>query len=196
MIAVLKLKVAIEKELGSYFSTEAHSEGSLIRYINSAVRDICTQKNFDFNKYIKTYTVSTPWVPVQIDYNIETYFIKKWSSDVAFYDFEHYYKNWKQWVCIYWDKLISETPWDYTIYFRGYPVTLTKLEWNLDIPQHFFDLIVVKAVYFWFADIRAYEQATIKDSIYKGMIYNMATRTTNKNPLVKKRLNNNNNKVW
>lgn len=196
MISVLDLKVAIEKELGSYFSTEAHWEGSLIRYMNSAVRDICIQKNFDFNKYIETYTVTTPWVPVNIRYNIETYFVKQWSSDVWFYDFEHYFKNNKQWACIYWDKLLTETTWDYTIYFRGFPETLTKLEWNVDIPQHFFDLIVVKAVYFWFMDIRAYEQATIKDSIYKWMIHNLATRSTNQNPFVKKRLNNNNNKVW
>jgi hypothetical protein len=45
-------------------------------------------------------------------------------------------------------------------------------------------------------DIRAYQQATTVNNIYEGMIKNMATRTDNKFPLKRKRLNKSNNKIW
>jgi len=82
------------------------------------------------------------------------------------------------------------------VIFRGFPETITKLEWTIDIPQHFFDLIVVKATYFGFQDIRAYQQGTLKEQIYQWMIKSLATRTTNQFPLKMQRLNNNPNKIW
>jgi len=57
MIAVSVIASAIKKELGSYFSTEAHKDNDIVRYINSAVRAIVIAKNFDFNQYKYTLTV-------------------------------------------------------------------------------------------------------------------------------------------
>jgi hypothetical protein len=51
MINASTVASPIQKELGSFFSTENHQESDVIRYINSAVRDICIKKNFPFNKF-------------------------------------------------------------------------------------------------------------------------------------------------
>jgi len=46
MIPISKLTANIKKELGSFFSTEAHTSVDLIRYINSAVKALCISKSF------------------------------------------------------------------------------------------------------------------------------------------------------
>lgn len=48
----------VKFELGSVFETEAHGNNACVRYVNSAVRDVCLAKNFSFNKYKTTVTVT------------------------------------------------------------------------------------------------------------------------------------------
>jgi hypothetical protein len=58
MINTQTVADAVKAELGSFFSTDAHRDNSIVRYINSAVRDVCLSKNFSFNKYSTTVTVT------------------------------------------------------------------------------------------------------------------------------------------
>jgi len=195
MISVLQLKTSIQKALWTYFSTEAHKDNDIQRYINSAVRDIVIQKNFDFNNYTIDVEVLQADNVVNIPFQIETYYVKKWEDNVSFYNFKDYYSNnHSDWVGIFWDKFISKQKWTYTVFYKWYPKQITELGWNIDIPEHFFDLIVLKATYFWFMDIRAYQQAQAINWIYDWMIKSLATRSTNKFPLKRKTLNSN--KVW
>lgn len=72
MINQTEVAQAIQKELGSFFSTEAHTDSDIIRYINSALYYIAKYKDFPFLKttYVLTYT--TPLVVATIPYNIKT----------------------------------------------------------------------------------------------------------------------------
>ena len=198
MISVSLIAAALKKELGSYFSTEAHRDNDIVRYINSATRAITISRNFDFNQY-DTDIVVTEWTTkYNIPYQIETFFVKKDNEDIEYENFVGYHglsnKSWILWI--YWDKAICESPWTYKIFYRWFPPHIFSLEDSLDIPEHFYDLVLLKATYFWFADIAAYDKANNKDTIFDGMIKDMATRSSNPRPLVTKRLNKSKRKQW
>ena len=199
MIAVPIIEQAVKKELWSVFSTEAHKTSDLLRYINSSARAIAIEKNFAFNQYSTEITVVEWTTSYSIPYQIETFFIKKSdTTDMEFTDFVWYYgtSDKSSIIWIWDDTLICTIPWTYTIFYRGYPPTITSLSDTLVIPEHFFDLVVLKAIYFAYMDIRAYEKAGQKDNIFKGMIKSMATRSSNSRPLEHKRLNKSKSKVW
>lgn len=189
----------LKKELWSYFSTEAHRDNDIIRYINSAVKAIVVSRNFDFNQYEYELTVTAWTTSYDIPYQIETFFILNSSwEEVDMRDFINYHKEQDKTdlIWIWGDKLKCETPWVYTIYYRWYPTQITSLTDVVNVPEHFFDIIVLKATYFWFMDIRAYDKAQTKENIFTWMIKNMATRSSNPQPLKRKRLNNSKSNTW
>ena len=200
MIAVQVIASALKKELWSYFSTEAHRDWDMTRYINSAARAIAIAKNFDFNQY-ETQLVVTEWITAySIPYQIETYFVKKDDDEVEVLNFPDYHKlsnaDKDQIVCIWWENAKSLNPWTYDIFYRWFPPTITSLTDSLQIPEHFYDLVLLKATYFWYMDIRAFSKAAGKEEIFKWMIKDMATRSSNPQPKKTKRLNKSKNKIW
>jgi len=203
MIAVSTIAAALKKELGSFFSTESHRDNDIIRYINSAVRAIVISKNFQFNNYEHVITV-TPWVTTYvIPFQIETFFILDSTGlQVQFENFINYNKikqiQTRPLIWIWGETLTCTNPWTYTIYYRGYAPLITAITDSLAIPEHFFDLVVLKASYFGFMDIRAYNKANNKDNIYRGMIKDLAARSSDSQPMKTKRLNKsvNNSTVW
>ena len=192
MIATPLLTEAIKKELGSLFSTEAHTSNDLIRYINSAVRKICISKNFTFNKFHKEITITEWTKEYEIPFQIETFFIlnEAW-DEVEFYNFEDYYrqKDKSNIIWIWDDVLVSEYKWTFTIFYRGFPTTITEANSSITIPEHFYDLLVVWAVYYWFMDIKNYSKAWTKKEIFDWMIKSMATRASDPQPFKTKRMN-------
>jgi hypothetical protein len=199
MIAVRALAWAIKKELGSFFSTDAHSDMDIVRYINSRVRYIVTAKNFNFNKYKYTLTTNSNDTEYVIPYQIETFFVL-WSDgkELELSTFEEYYRSSDKAgkVCINEDKLVTTVKWTLEIFYRWYPATLTSLSWNVDIPEHFFDLIVACATYYWFLDVKAYQKAWEKKAVTDWMIRSIATRQSDKMPLKIKRLNKWYSNIW
>ena len=198
MIAVSIIASAVQKELGSYFSTEAHTHSDIIRYINSAVRAITIARNFDFNQYSHKIDVISWTDTYSIPYQIETFFVKKSWQKVDFYDFKNYnildHKNDIVWI--WGNNFKCTSPWEYEIFYRGFPKHITSLNDFLEIPEHFYDLILLKSTYFGFMDIRAYDKANNKENIFNWMVKNMATRSSNPKPMQIKRLNKWKKKVW
>lgn len=185
MISVAVLDQALQKELWSFFSTDAHQDNDRIRYINSAVRAICLSKNFNFNKY--NYSITTDWIitDYSIPYQIETFWITDSNLDwVEYCKFEDYYltKDRSSLIWIWEDSLVTTMAWTYNILYRWFPSSITNLTWTILIPEHFYDLVLVKAVAFWFADIKDYIKEANKNAIYNWMIKDMATRSSNVTP--------------
>jgi len=214
MIAVSTILANLQKELGSFYSTEAHTSWDLLRYINSSARAIVTARNFWFNKYTQSisilpeWTVTTDpvwviewfsWDTISVPYQIETFYIldSAW-DEVNIYNFEDYYllKDKSEAIMIEEDKLVSEMEWDFTIYYRGYPTTVTSTDWNLNMPQHFFDMIVLMWTYYGLMDIRAYDKANYKKWVFEWMVKDVAKRESDKKPLQTKRLNKSPSKIW
>lgn len=192
MISTNTISSAVTKELGSFFSTEAHKYNDLIRYINSAVNSICMSKNFAFNKY--SHILSTDNINSQytIPYQIETFFIlDSWWNEVDYYSFEDYFrlKDKTNAIWIWEETFITQMKWTFTIFYRGIPEQITSLEWSIDIPNHFSDLLIVSATYFWFMDVKAYAKANEKKAVYEWMIKDIAKRSSDPQPLKTKRLN-------
>ena len=75
MINTTELESVTKKNLGSFYSTDAHNWTAILRYINSAVRYLVERKNFKFNKY--TYQLTTDFNNTEYDipYQIETFFV-------------------------------------------------------------------------------------------------------------------------
>lgn len=199
MIPASILATNIKKELWSYFSTEAHRDNDIVRYINSAAKALVVARNFDFNQYEYPITITAWTTSYDIPYQIETFFILNSSwEEVEIRDFSWYNRESDKTdiIWIWGDKLSCETPWTYTIFYRWYPTQITSLSDTLNIPEHFYDILIVKATYFWFMDIRAYDKAWVKDNIFKWMIKDMATRSSNPQPLKIKRLNSSKSNTW
>jgi len=185
MISTAEVDAAIVKQLWSFFSTEAHKEVDRVRYINSSVRAIATAKNFSFNRFKETITTTSATTDYTVPFQIETFAVLDSSWDeVDIVDFEDYYieKNKTSLIGIWDTTLVTTMIWTFDILYRGYPTTITNLTWAINIPEHFFDLVVCKAVAFWFADIKDYVKEAQKDGIFNWMIKSMATRNSNRKP--------------
>lgn len=64
---------AIQKELGSFFSNEAHTESDIFRYINSATRYIAKYRNWSFLKKEMTINYTTPLLAQEIPYVVQAF---------------------------------------------------------------------------------------------------------------------------
>lgn len=188
MISVTEIDAWIKKQLWSFFSTEAHKEPDRVRYINSAVRAIATAKNFSFNRYKLDVTTVSWTTDYSIPFQIETFWVldSDW-LEVEILDFDDYYIQKATLtntpIIGIWDEtLVTDLVGTYTILYRGYPPTITSITGTIALPEHFYDLVVTKAVAFWFADIKDYVKEAQKESIFNGMIKSMATRNSNRKP--------------
>lgn len=199
MINTATLETTIKKNLGSFYSTDAHNWTSILRYINSAVKYLIEKKNFNFNKYIYTLTTNNIDIKYTIPYQIETFFIQNDSWDeFEIFNFEDYYrqKDKSNKICVVGDKLVTTIKWNLNIFYRWYPDIITTIEQDLDVPAHFFDILVLIWSYYGFLDVHAYEKANFTKGIIDWFIKDLATRDSDKFPLNEKRLNNSESQIW
>jgi hypothetical protein len=71
MISQAVITAAIQKELGSFFSTEAHTAADIVRYINSASNYIASYRDFPFLIDTQTVVYTTPLVAQTITYAVK-----------------------------------------------------------------------------------------------------------------------------
>lgn len=199
MINTTELESVIKKNLGSLYSTDAHNWTAILRYINSAGRYLVERKNFKFNKYTYQLTTDVNNTEYTIPYQIETFFVLNdaW-EELELFEFEDYFREVDKdnKICIFEDKLITTFKWNLNIYYRGYINFLTNISQTLNIPEHFFDVLVLIASYYWFMDIQAFEKANYTKSAMDWFIKDLATRSSDKLPFNIKRTNRSENQVW
>jgi len=175
----------VKWELGSFFSTEAHQNNAIIRYINSAVRYICTRKNFTFNKFNLEIVVIDGVTEYTIPDQIETFsFLDGASDPMTVRNFERYYttKDRSAIVWIWDDKLLCTTPWTYNLLYRWYPALITSLSGTINVPERFFDAIVGMALYYGYMDEKDYATANARKTPVDWLIGDLATRNSNVYP--------------
>jgi hypothetical protein len=121
MLAVQPIADNLKSELGSFFSTEAHSNNAILRYINSAVRDICIFRNFTFNKFTHSITVTAGTTTYTIPNQVDTFSVLDSSSDdMDLYNFQDYHrlKDKSKAVGIWDETFICSVPGTYTIIYQ------------------------------------------------------------------------------
>jgi hypothetical protein len=85
-------------------------------------------------------------------------------------------------IWIWWETLVSSKTWTFTILYRWFAWTITSLSSVISIPEHFYDALVLRWVYYGYMDEKDYAKAAEKDRIFQWMITDLATRNTNTLP--------------
>jgi hypothetical protein len=81
MIAVQPIFTIIKNECGSLFSTEAHPDSSILRYIGSAIRYIANYRDYEFLKKKFDVTVISPDVEVTTIEKVKTLLVMKGGAE-------------------------------------------------------------------------------------------------------------------
>lgn len=76
MIAIQPIIDSIKKELGSFLSTEAHTDNDIYRYISSAISYIYNYRDFAFTKKVYSFTYTSADTEAIIPYNVKTFIVK------------------------------------------------------------------------------------------------------------------------
>ena len=196
-IPIQEIKSSLKKELGSFFSTEAHKDPDMIRYINSAVRYMCDLKPWDFNKYnanISITDTSVPWVTKE-QIAVYSVYWPNW-TEVDILNFEDYHSDiangHTKWFVWCWDtNLYAPEVWSYNIIYAWYPDTINTESQQLDVPYSKIDIIICLASYYAFMDVQAYQKAAEKRSIATAMVEWNAVRNTDRKPKSTPRMSSN-----
>ncbi|MGL6343274.1 MAG: hypothetical protein ACRC80_29565 [Waterburya sp.] len=61
MIAVQSILYELKKELGAFFSTEAHPEADMLKYITSGARLLSSKRPWEFNVKKTTVILNNPF---------------------------------------------------------------------------------------------------------------------------------------
>lgn len=79
--------------------------------------------------------------------------------------------------------MVSSKVGTFTLLYRGFPSTITTLTGTINIPEHFYDAIVIGAIRYGYLDEKDYPTANEKFNIFKGLIGDLATRNSNAYPM-------------
>jgi len=182
---------ALKKELWSFFETEAHGNADYVRYINSSVIDICSFKDFTFNKYTVDITSDWSWWDISIPYQMQTLFIldEVWDK-VSYCNFEDYFPTKDKTTVIWiWDNTMkTKKVWTFTVWYRWLPTPINIAGDLIRVPEIYKDLIILWAMYYWLRDEEQWETAAWFGKRFIWMATNLATRNTNTYPLKEDRM--------
>jgi len=190
MIAVSTLTSPIQKELGSLFATEAHTDSDIRRYINSALNYIYNYQDWDWSRRVETFWYTTPWTEATIPYMQKIYGARIDGEYMRVLNNTEWFNQSDHTGCvgIYWDKFISDTAGIYqVIYMPPYsPISSTTTEIN--IPPNFIDVINYVALHYAYKDERDYENAQRLLNAANAVLDKVNQRTGDQTPLQETRI--------
>lgn len=193
MIPMSTLVPAIQKELGSFFSTEAHSDADIIRYVCSAIRYFSSYRDFKFLEMRQIVTYSTANVEQTISYNVKTKSVRSYpdfSTDYNPVDMNYFYSSSSNDRDIgIWDStFVSKVTGTFQVIYQGiptFPVTNTDV---IDLPDFVYDIILGLSIYYGYMDIELYDKAQNRMSIAQASMNAFAQRDTQKRIATNERL--------
>lgn len=74
MIVVQDIFNKVQNELGSFYSTDAHAENDIYKYIKSSLNYICNARDWGFRKKVYSFDYTAP-EKVVIPVNLKTYYV-------------------------------------------------------------------------------------------------------------------------
>ena len=164
MISQSDILYDVQKELGSFFSTEAHSNLDFYRYINSAIEYIYNFRDWEFNKQVYSFiynaanTEST--LPI---YCLKTFYVKNGAKQMTILDNEAWFIEDDHTGCvgIFGNKFISEETGTYSILHIPSPATVDSTT-EINLPDNFKRTVAELAIMFGYQDLKLYDKAAEK----------------------------------
>lgn len=155
---------AIQKELGSFFSTEAHSDADIIRYVCSAIRYFSSYRDFKFLEMRQIVTYSVANVEQTISYNVKTKSVRSYpdfSTDYNPVDMNYFYSSSSNDRDIgIWDStFVAKVTGTFQIIYQGIPTFPTTNTDTIELPDFTYDIILGLSIYYGYMDIELYDKA-------------------------------------
>jgi hypothetical protein len=185
MIVVQPLIDSIKKELGSFFSTEAHTDSDIFRYINSAVSYIRNYRDFSFTKKVFSFVYTTASTESIIPYNIKTYQVKGPSGNLLqIMSNEEWLMNddHTNAVGIAGDRFVAENTGTYQILYTGMQDQVTAAGDTIDMPPNFEYTLRQIAIHFGYKDRKQYDKAQALIGESNAFLNSVANRASNPTP--------------
>jgi len=188
MISTSQLEADIRQEVWTFFSTESFKSNSLLKIINSWVRKVCQAANWKFNDY--TLSITTDWITEE--YTIpkwyKIYAIKVWwvSWEYIPVDFETYFSNddnedLKQ-IWFKQEKLYTKLALTMTLVYRWMPSRLYTLDWNIDLPEDTYDILLDACIYYAYLSCKQYTRANKRVEDFKNEVNRVKAMETDPFP--------------
>lgn len=189
MLAQQPIIDAIKKELGSVFSTEAHTDSDIYRYINSGLNYIASFRDFPFLIKTQTVTYTTPWIAVSIDYCVKTIWVNGDPSIRIISEPDWFFPSLRDSaVCVDGDTFIAASMGTYQIMYVCMPTTVTSTSGDIDIPPQFGPVLTDIAIHYGFKDLKLYDKSGAKIAQANNELALLAQRISNPTPRQKPRL--------
>lgn len=183
MISTASVIAAIQKELGSFFSTEAHTTSDILRYINSASNYIASYRDFPFLIKTQTVTYTTPAVAQTITYCLKVIGING-DPDIKVIPQADWFfpDNRVGAICVDGDQFIATEAGTYEVMYIGKPDTVTSNSTTIDMPPQFEPVLIDVAIHYGFKDLKLYDKSSAKIGQANNELNLLAQRITNPTP--------------
>ena len=161
MILLSTLVTSLQKELGSFNSTEQHPD--MYRYINSAINYIFNYRDWEWNRYTYALSYTTPSVEVWLSvYPYKVFYVKSGNNILTLLNKEEWFilDDHSNSVSCIQGGFISDTAWDYTILYSKTAPIVSALDVSIDMPDYYKDVLQAIAVHYAFKDIKDYSSAS------------------------------------
>ena len=201
MILVSDLKAPMEKELGSFFGTEAHDTQEYYRYINEWIRIFCSKYPWYFLQTATTITYNTAESIYPIKETIEILDLIENTDNVSIENdriatmLSEYYNKKKQWMEVYWiwdTTFISNQVWSYTLIHSVYPEYVDSLTDQIDFPSSVKQCLLEYCLVVAFMSVKDEWNAKTHLDFADTLLPNLISRKSNRYPRDVKRVFSNN----
>lgn len=184
MISQATITTAIQKELGSFFSTEAHTSSDIVRYINSASNYIASYRDFPFLIDTQTVVYTTPLVSQTIIYAVKVLGVNGDPTINILTKADWFFPDLRtNSICVEWDELIANDAGTYEILYVKLPDKLTtSTSGTLNMPPQFEQVLIDLAIMYGFKDLKYYDKASAKLGAANAELNLLAQRITNPMP--------------
>lgn len=184
MISQAVITTAIQKELGSFFSTEAHTGSDIVRYINSAANYIASYRDFPFLIDTQTVVYTTPLASQTIEYTVKVLWVNGDMNMTILSKADWFFPELRtNAICIEWDEIIANEAGTYSILYVKLPDKLTTGgSWSLNMPPQFEPVLIDLAIMYGYKDLKYYDKASAKLGAANAELNLLAQRISNPMP--------------
>lgn len=183
MIVLQDIVQEVTKELGSFYSTDAHPSDSIYKYIKSAINYICNAKDWGFRKKVYEFDYIKDSV-ANIPVNLKTYYVLLEGAPQNIVTEEEFFLG-NEWVLISVDTFRAGASGKYKILYMPSAPEVNDSVLQIDFPEHFKDVIVSMAVSFARKTTEEYDLANMLKGYVNGELDLIAERQTNVRPRAK-----------